>query len=301
MATAIRAYDHANDYPAVNDLLIETYEPGDTFANWLQPRWEYMHAHEYARNLPVERFGVAEVDGTLVGIIHFEHDPAIAYLQVWPGHREVASDLLRHGTQHLGGHSEAFTRDVIGVYINDFDEPMQDLAATHGFERCEDHGEVNSRYPLDRPIPDVPLPAGFRLQSLDDDNDFAQTDRVLWRGFGHEGEPPPSSPQAREESQQTPGFRKDLTIVAVAPDGAYASYAGMWFVPENRLAYVEPVATDPNYRRMGLARAAVSESLRRVAELGAEVAWVGSDQSLYLNMGFASSFRMDLWVRNLDR
>ena len=86
----------------------------------------------------------------------------------------------------------------------------------------------------------------------------------------------------------------------MAHDGAYASYAGMWFVPENRVAYVEPVATDPDYRRMGLARAAVSESLRRVAELGAEVAWVGSDQPLYLNIGFVPAFRMDLWVRNLD-
>jgi hypothetical protein len=37
---SIRPYD--DDYPAISDFLVDTYEPGDVFANWLQPRWEYM-------------------------------------------------------------------------------------------------------------------------------------------------------------------------------------------------------------------------------------------------------------------
>lgn len=40
--------------------------------------------------------------------------------------------------------------------------------------------------------------------------------------------------------------------------------------------YVEPVATDPDYRRMDLGKAAVLEGIRRCGELGAEVAYVGS-------------------------
>mgnify|MGYP001546110778 CR=1 FL=1 len=37
-----------------------------------------MHAHEHVRNLPADQFGVAEVDGTVVGTVvgttHLEHD-----------------------------------------------------------------------------------------------------------------------------------------------------------------------------------------------------------------------------------
>jgi hypothetical protein len=100
------------------------------------------------------------------------------------------------------------------------------------------------------------LPDGFRLQSLEDENDLRKINAVLWRGFDHEGPPPDEGIPGREHMQRAPGFRKDLTIVAITPEGDYASFAGMWIVPENRIAYVEPVATDPEYRRMGLGTAA---------------------------------------------
>ncbi len=86
--------------------------------------------------------------------------------------------------------------------------------------------------------------------------------------------------------QSAPNFRKDLNIVAEAPDGNFAAYAGFWFEGTNRYAYVEPVATDSDYRRLGLGRAVVLEGIRRCAELGATIAYVGSDQPFYLSFGF---------------
>ena len=41
--------------------------------------------------------------------------------------------------------------------------------------------------------------------------------------------------------------------------GEYVCYAGLWWVPENKLAYMEPLCTVPEYRHMGLASAALSE------------------------------------------
>jgi len=46
-------------------------------------------------------------------------------------------------------------------------------------------------------------------------------------------------------------------MVAVAPDGNYASFVGIWPVPESTACYIEPVATDPDYRRMGFGTAVV--------------------------------------------
>lgn len=71
-------------------------------------------------------------------------------------------------------------------------------------------------------------------------------------------------------------------------------------MPENRLAYLEPVATDPDYGRLGLGRAVVLETLRRVQSAGATVAWVGSDQGFYRSFGFRRMFQRDLWVKYLD-
>jgi len=96
--------------------------------------------------------------------------------------------------------------------------------------------------------------------------------------------------------QSAPRFRPDLTIVTVAPNGDDASFCGMWVVPENQVAYVEPVATDPDHRRRGAGRAAVLEALRRAGTAGADVAWVGSDMDLYLSLGFAPAFTVTRWV-----
>ena len=97
--------------------------------------------------------------------------------------------------------------------------------------------------------------------------------------------------------QSGPHFRRDLTIVVEAPDGAFAAFSGLWFEPVNKFAYVEPVATDPAYRRMGLGRAAVLEGIRRCGELGATVAYVGSDQPFYLTMGFKKLFTQNCWIK----
>jgi predicted N-acetyltransferase YhbS len=52
------------------------------------------------------------------------------------------------------------------------------------------------------------------------------------------------------------------------------------------MAYVEPVATDPDYRKMGLAKAAIYEAVLRAAKLGAKEAYVISSQQFYYNIGF---------------
>lgn len=301
MSVTIRPYSHGADYERISRFLVDAYEPADVLTNWLQPRWEYMHHHPSIKGQPLERFGVAEDDGTIVGIVHFEESPTFAYFQILPEYDHAKPLLFAHALANLGGYSFTFERNILGLYVDDFDTTLQRLATENGFEKVPRFAEDHSRYLLDRPLPPVELPPGFRLQSLADENDLEKIHRVLWRGFDHEGAPPESGIAERDEAQQTPGFRKDLTIVAVAPDGTYASYAGIWLVPENRVAYMEPVATDPDFRRMGLGRAVVLESLRRAAALGATVAWDGPVLSFYTAIGFRQMFRTDLWVRDLNR
>lgn len=97
--------------------------------------------------------------------------------------------------------------------------------------------------------------------------------------------------------QSAPNYRKDLNIVVEAPDGSFVSYCGMWREPVHSLAYVEPVATDPAYRRMGLGRAAVMEGIRRGGESGARTACVGSVKPFYLALGFRPAYGSSVWRR----
>jgi predicted N-acetyltransferase YhbS len=86
--------------------------------------------------------------------------------------------------------------------------------------------------------------------------------------------------------QQAPDYRKDQDIVVVAPDGTFASFCLIWFDEPNQLASLEPVGTLPEYRRMGLAREAIYEAIRRVSAKGAERVIVGSSMQFYQDIGF---------------
>lgn len=296
----IRPYNHSTDYGRVYRFLVESYEPGDSFANWLAPRWEYMHFHPFILGLPLDTIGVAQAHAEIVGVVHFEASPAFVYFQIKPGWHEVGPQLLDYAEEAFGGWSRSLGRNVIGLYIDEMRPDLAALAAGRGYEIHPDFGEKHARLGLDPPIPEATLPPGFRLQSLAEDNDLDKVSRVLWRGFNHEGPRPIHEIEGRRMAQGAPNFRPDLTIVAVAPNGDFVSFGGMWVVPENRIAYVEPVATDPDFRRMGLGRAVVEESLRRAAAEGAAVAWVGSGQEFYSAMGFTIAFQTHLWIRYLD-
>ncbi len=296
----IKPYDRKHDYERVGDFLIETYQPGEVFYNWLQPRWEYMHYHTLVNEINLEKIGIFEEAGRIVGVVNIEHTERHVYLNVRRGYDHIKVDMFDYAEANFQGMMESRGRLFRAMYIHEFDVTFEQIAKTRGYERWDDYSDDMARYLLDKPVPDVALPDGYRLQSLADDLDLHKVNRVLWRGFDHPGPPPDEEIEGRRLMKRAPNFRKDLTIVVVAPDGNYVSYCGMWVVPANRIAYVEPVATDPDYRRMGLGKAAVLESLRRAAALGAEVAWVGSGQEFYKAIGFERMFAFYPWVKFLD-
>jgi hypothetical protein len=228
MTATIGPYDHVVDYQRVHRFLVETFEAGDSFANWLAPRWEYMHYHPLIAGVPLDRIGMVEEGGLLVGVVHFEHSLASCYVQARPGYDHVKPAMVSWAEQHFGAQSRARGHATLGLFVNDFDQPLRQIVEQRGFQPAARGSERCSLFRLDRPVPAAPLPAGFHLQSLAEENDLRRVSRVLWRGFGHEGPAPEQEEIAGLAAlQRAPNFRKDLTIVAVAPDGAYAAYAGV--------------------------------------------------------------------------
>ena len=79
-----------------------------------------------------------------------------------------------------------------------------------------------------------------------------------------------------------------------ALDPNYAAHCGMWCIPDSEYAYVEPVFTLPEYRKLGLGKAAVLEGVNRCGKLGAKHAYVLSSQQFYYNIGFYP-YQNDIW------
>ena len=74
--------------------MVDTYQPGDTLDNWLQPRWEYMHFHPLIKQLDLSKIGVVEERGKILGVIHFEHAEWQVYFQLRPGYNHIKTNLF---------------------------------------------------------------------------------------------------------------------------------------------------------------------------------------------------------------
>lgn len=297
----IRHYNHAEDFEAVGDFLIKAYRPTNKLETWLQPRWEYMHFFPEMEKMDLTKIGIAEENGEITGVVNFEANLAEVFIHAHPNHPELKEALLDYAEKNgYEGISRSKNRLFRVVFVNDFDTELEGLVKARGYEQWDHFEQPMAVYTLDKPIPDTPLPEGFRVQSLEVENDFHKINNVLWRGFNHAGDPPEAEVASRKLAQQAPNFRKDLTIVTVEPGGKYVTFCGMWYVPENEIAYLEPLATDPDFRRMGMGRAAVYESMRRVKALGAKKVFVGSGQEFYQRLGFEVQYVAWPWVVYLD-
>lgn len=120
-------------------------------------------------------------------------------------------------------------------------------------------------------IEEPALPPGYGLKTMREVGDVSRrvaVHRVAW-----------NSSRVTEESyarlMRTWPYRDDLDFVVEAPDGTLVSSALGWYDEANRTGQFEPVGTDPDYRRLGLASAVMLFGMQRFRDAGATHALVG--------------------------
>ncbi len=288
-----------DDFDVVSDFLTGLYLPGNRDGNWLQPVWEYGYAHPWFDESSVSRIGIWEDGGQVAGGATYELRLGEAFFHTQPDYEHLKPEMLEYAEHNLVA-TDGGGEGTLKAFVNDFDDAFEAVVTTRGYARRPDCDRPMSQFELPDLSPPIRVAGGFRVQSLADENDLRKVHRVLHRGFNHPGEPPDDGIEGRRKMQSGPHHRKDLTIVAVAQNGDYVSYCGMWYDAVNQFGYVEPVATDPDYRRRGLGSAVVLEGIRRCGELGATVAYVGTDKPFYLSLGFKRLFTQNCWVKHFS-
>lgn len=173
---------------------------------------------------------------------------------------------------------------------------------SRGYSRKLNEARVMMKFSIPSPFPAIQLREGFHLTSLAEECDWAKVHRVMWRGFNHGDDVPMNDEEleSRRKLFDTPKARRDLKVAVKAPNGEFAAFCGMFYEPTNRFAYVEPVATDPAYRRMGLGKAAVLEGIQRCGALGATVAFVGNDLPIYRSDRFQKVYISECWLKYFE-
>jgi ribosomal protein S18 acetylase RimI-like enzyme len=283
MKPTFRPYQTEADFWRMRAFLREIFMlNGRLERSWHVARLEYARWHTCMNCAQVQLEDVAylwEADGQLVAFLMPDGGRGEAHLCVHPGlrTRELEEEMLTVAEERLA-RVLADGSNRLYVWAPGADTLRQEILAQRGYTKGDETEHQWCR-DLDGPIPDVPVPAGYTIRSLGDGLELLERCYASGLGF-HEGDikiavENRDDPTWYRNIQTAPLYRRDLDVVAVAPDGAIASFCTIWFDDVTRSAYFEPVATVPAHQRRGLSKAVLTEGLRRLQRMGATRAFVG--------------------------
>lgn len=160
-------------------------------------------------------------------------------------------------------------RRYIYLPIFEDDTRRQELVQSRGYKKQPGWGH-HYRCDLTAPLPVSPTPSGYNIRSMGDESEHASRSWCSWRAF-HNDEP--DSNYDGDYSwyanlQSAPLYRRDLDVVAAAPDGNIAAFCTIYYDDYTRSAVTVLVGVAAEHWRRGLGKAVMTEGLKRLQQLG---------------------------------
>jgi GNAT superfamily N-acetyltransferase len=143
-----------------------------------------------------------------------------------------------------------------------------------GFGPADGPGVIACWLDASRRPPIPPLPDGYRLLSRADGQDRPHP--MIRR----------NGPDVAARLSTCSLYRPELDLVVEAPDGRTAGYGLFWADPVTEVGLVEPIRTEDEHQRRGVAGHIVAAGLDRLAAHGCRRLKVANDLSIYLRAGF---------------
>ena len=299
MSIKLRQYKnenfYGNDYYSVRDFLIELDNHNYPFGRWDWKTMLLCAAWEWADPDGIEKIGIWEENDKIVAITTYDTKFGSVYLLTLKGYEKLKPEMFFYAKENMVKNGN------LRIMILDDDLEFQNIVAQNNFFPTQDK-EYDSIYPIKLETINYSLPNGYKITSFNEDFDLYKYGQVLWKGFNHEinGEGPFSNYwnknyEKYKKEWDRPNINLNLKIFVVAPNGDFVSHCGMWYEKKSKNALVEPVATDPEYRKMGLGKAVVLEGIKRCGKLRAINAFVCSSQQFYYNIGFRPYATSTFW------
>lgn len=246
-----------------------------SFASWMDITYSYKNR-------------IWEDNGEIVAFCFYESPVTDIYFSLKPGYEELAPEMTAYADKHMSIKDKEIQLILFGGQ-----DALMKAAMQIGF--CQVSEAVDMLFDFEEVL-DYPLPEGFHFVKSGD-YDTAKINRCAWKGFDHEQSEGPWNYQCEQNDYLlavAPHSTWEYSVVIADEEEEYACYAGMWWTPENKLAYMEPLCTIPEYRHKGLASAALSELYRRMKKAGA-THMTGGMNDFYKKIGYKPAIKWTYW------
>lgn len=284
-----RQYKILADHMDIYQFMIEIYEK-DWCNGVPAPFLEYALSSDWMDKSYTYKNRIWLDGDRIVAFCFTEHPVTDVYFSLRPGYEELAPEMIAYADKHMPNFDGNQQLVLFGAQ-----EALIKAAQEAGYKKTGEYADM--LYDFDKPL-DYKLPEGFRFvpQGM---CDVEKIDECCWKGFNHEAQEGPWNGDAKNNYQlcQAPHATMEYAVGIENEAGEYVCYAGMWWTPENKLAYMEPLCTVPEYRHLGLASAALSELYRRMKPLGA-THMTGGGNPFYAKIGFRPAVDWTFWRKD---
>ena len=156
------------------------------------------------------------------------------------------------------------------------------------------------------PLPQVELPPGFSIRSLNGGEEISAYVNLHQNVFESKSMTIPW----RQRTLGQPAYQPHSDLVAISPEGGLAAFCIGWYRPGTRdnkpTGQIEPMGVGKPFRRMGLGKAVLTECLVRLRKMGAEKIFVETDnyrdaaRILYEAVGFRIYKNVLVYRKDID-
>ncbi|MBQ2800779.1 MAG: GNAT family N-acetyltransferase [Lachnospiraceae bacterium] len=249
-------------------------------------RFEWMMCHSFLEIKELEKIALfRDENNILVGLVTYDtcYDDQ-TYLLHSVDDKKLLKMMIDFAVQNYK--IEGKTR----IKANQNDVALNEVLAENGFVQSHKDNsilEMDLQWDMNYVIPQE-----FTISSKNFEIDDWKYQMVLHKGFDNEGIP---EKWDEELLKPTPNLKASLKVFALKGE-EYCAHCGVWYT-QGETAYIEPVVTIPEYRKMGLAKAVVYEAISRAKELGAKRVVVLSWEEFYYKIGFEMSSEVCCWEK----
>ena len=237
-----------------------------------------------------------KMESDIVAVSH-RGSAANYHIEVHPDYKTMEQELFQE--------IEKLEKSIIGrensrilMYTVGHDSKRARALTELGYDDYGLH-EYNYEFPQDMSIPDNPLPDGYTIRDLTNEQDYDKFVEVVGSVFDHCRQY--MTLEKMRFMTQAEFFHPDLNLVVVDDTDMFVGFCMHRLDPLTGISEMEALGVRPGFEDLGLEEALLSEGLRRVVNHRPNlICAVEIDVSDPLNQmlesaGFVKSVTMNMW------
>ena len=296
-----RAYIKEKDFKLVMVFLADLFKDTGSYENWFPDRFESSSEEREDAIRIWEEIDLNKNPNVskIVGLTTRD-SPSDFFIHIDPSYHYLEKEMIEWLEEFHAKKKNNEKRNEQKINILEGNTSRESLLTELGYINKGIYGYYRIR-DGNLPVPDYTCPEGYEIRPISKD-EFEQQALLIRRVFGH-GEW--FTADVLVWLSKCSFYKEELDLVAVTPEGIIASFCTFRLDPNSRIISLEPMGTNPDFRKLGLGKALLAEGIKRSMKYKPPFFYIDGAANtpaanrLYEATGFTKKYSICSWVKRI--